>query len=68
MSFNSPGWVSIREAAEPYRRKAVQVLDEAVLAEILARPDERRPIDDSVEDSSKAKHMAGFLLWSAAYL
>jgi asparagine synthase (glutamine-hydrolysing) len=68
MSFNSPGWIAVREAVEPYRGKALQVLDEAVLADVLARPGDRRAVDDSVEDSSKAKLMAGFLLWSAAYL
>jgi hypothetical protein len=68
MNFNSAGWVAVRATAEPYRRKALQVLDEVALAEVLARPGELRAEDKSVENSSKAKLLTGFLLWSAAYL
>jgi hypothetical protein len=68
MSFNCTGWAAIREAAEPYRRKALQVLDETALAEVLGHPDERRAAYNGAEDSSKAKILTGFLLWSASYL
>jgi asparagine synthase (glutamine-hydrolysing) len=68
MNFNCDGWAAVRAAAEPYRRKSLQVLDETALAEVLARPDERRAADETAEDSSKAKLLTGFLLWSASYL
>lgn len=67
--FNSAGWNAVRAAAEPYRRKALQVLDETALGEILPRPGERRGAAvGGAEDTAKAKLLTGFLMWSAAYL
>jgi asparagine synthase (glutamine-hydrolysing) len=68
LNFNSPGWATVREAAENYRRNALRVLDDAALAEVLPRPGERRREYDGIEDASKAKLMTGFLLWSATYV
>jgi asparagine synthase (glutamine-hydrolysing) len=66
--FNSPGWGAVRIAAEPHRNKALQVLDKATLDEILPRPGERLEVRDGIIDSSKAKLLTGFLLWSGSYL
>jgi asparagine synthase (glutamine-hydrolysing) len=68
MDFDSTGWNAVRAAAEPYRQRALQILDDAALAEILPQPGERRVVADGIIDSSKAKLMIGFLLWSAAYV
>jgi hypothetical protein len=66
--FSCAGWNAVREAAEPNRGTALQVLDESVLNSILPPPGERRPELEGSEVSSKAKLLTGFLLWSASYL
>jgi asparagine synthase (glutamine-hydrolysing) len=65
MDFNAPGWNAVRIAAEPHRKKVLQIFDEAALAEILPRPGEPVAVPDGIIDTSKMKLMTGFLLWSA---
>jgi asparagine synthase (glutamine-hydrolysing) len=66
--FNSPGWNTVRAAAESYRKTALQVLDETTLAEILPPPGKQVTVRDGIIDSSQMKLLTGFLLWSRTYL
>ncbi len=62
MDFNSSSWHAVRMQAETCQKKALQVLDEATLAELLRRPSEQVTVPNGIIDTAKMKLLTEFLL------
>ncbi len=66
--FDSPGWVAVREAAEPHRARTFNFFDKSVLQELLPAPYAPLPLRDGIIDASGLKLLTGFFLWSMDHL
>jgi hypothetical protein len=61
---NGPGWLSVREAAEPLRPLGHEYFHAEVLEELLPPPQARLEFADGITDSAGMKSLLGFLLWA----
>jgi hypothetical protein len=61
--FNSPGWMAVRNAAEPYRARTFEFFDKNVLQELLPGPNVSVGVQDGITDASGLKMLTGFFLW-----
>jgi asparagine synthase (glutamine-hydrolysing) len=66
--INSPGWVAIRQEAEPCRELAHAFFERKALAELLPPPDVPIQSADPIKDVSGIKNVLGFMLWARDHL
>lgn len=66
--FNGPGWLAIRQQAEPYRGRVLHLFNKDVLAEILPPPPVSVQFKDEITEASGLKLLLGLMLWSKEYL
>lgn len=66
--INNAGWRQVREAAEPYRKKAEEFFQPDVLREILPPPNVEIKVPDKIVDAAKIKTVMGFMLWAGKNL
>ncbi len=66
--FDSGGWISIRRAAEPYRARIFDLLDEDTFNEVLPAPQVPVHLNDPIIDASSLKLLTGLLLWNKDHL
>jgi asparagine synthase (glutamine-hydrolysing) len=66
--INNAGWKQIREAAEPYRKKAEEFFEPDALRGILPPPNEQINVPDKIIDAAKIKTVLGFMLWAGKNL
>ncbi|NES84008.1 MAG: hypothetical protein F6K10_22785 [Moorea sp. SIO2B7] len=59
--LNNPGWLAVRQQAEPYRQQVYHLFDEEAFNALLPKPEVSIPIKKG-RDSLKS--LIGFLLWS----
>jgi hypothetical protein len=60
--INSPGWVKVRELAEPGRQVLYDLFRKEYVDQILPSPDRIIGLDDPIKDSSKRKLLLGLSL------
>ena len=63
-NFNSPGWVAVRQLAEPHRERVAHLFNKGALDELLPRSDVPIRFEDPIRDASGIKALLGFILWS----
>ena len=66
--FNGPGWVAVREHAEPYRERVLHLFHKDVLDNLLPGPDVPVPFGNSITEASGLKSLLGLFLWSNEHL
>lgn len=66
--LNNPGWIAVRQRAEPYRERVAHLFNMDVLSELLPPPGVPLKLEDSVRDASGRKTLLGLLLWANEYL
>jgi hypothetical protein len=66
--FNSPGWVAVRNRAEPYRSRTFDFFQRDVLQELLPGSNVSLRFRDGIIDASGLKMLTGFFLWARNHL
>lgn len=66
--INNPGWIAVRQRAEPYRERVAHLFNMDVLSELLPPPSVPLKLEDGIADASGLKTVLGMLLWSKEYL
>lgn len=66
--FNSPGWLAVRQQAEPYREQAMHLFNKEEFEKLLPGPDVPLNLRDGIIDASGLKSLLGFMLWSKDHL
>lgn len=66
--FNAPGWLAVRQQAEPYRERVLRLFNTDVLTEILAPPHVPMQFKNGIREASGLKVLLGFILWSKDHL
>lgn len=66
--FNSPGWLAVRQQAEPYRDRLFEFFNRDVLEELLPAPEATVSVGDGIIETSGLKLLLGLMLWSKDHL
>jgi asparagine synthase (glutamine-hydrolysing) len=66
--LNGPGWLAVRQQAEPLRERVVHLVNKDVLDELLPAPGVPLRLKDGIIDASGLKVLLGFTLWSKNHL
>jgi hypothetical protein len=63
LDLNNPGWVKVRQAAEPFRKMAEEFFDPKRLGQLLPPPNVPLQFSDNISEASSRKTLLGFMLW-----